>query len=430
MTALGWTLLLKARTKRADAPENAPPNLEPYLTAERANPDNPDARYFLAQEYDRIGETELALRCMEQVTQMQPEWPAPWSEISRILLSRGQTHDAVAPAQAACDRFPKSFDDHLALEKALHANLPSQASAAEIQPVLALAHQLRTSRPNDQSVLVDEVDLLARMGQRSEAAELALSAGSDAAPAQPATLAALSSVDRDQHLDLAEQLVHEAASTPLTSPTDAAAIFEVFINAGETAKAGQLLSTLRQQSGDGWTLAWLKARDRLFGFNTAGSTTAGSASGDWAKFADAHPDVFSIQRATLQSATAGVDRALIDRTIDRFRKLTGEDCIEWKLARARWLLSATTDVQARASTAAELMADAARACPDDTQPRVLWAESLAKANDINGAIAGLQLAVKLQPHDTRIAQKLADLMAQRQGENAKKPASAAVDPKP
>jgi len=418
MSALGWALLFDAESKTADGASSPP--LEPRLAAERADPDNPDIRYDLAEQYDRMGENELALQCMKQVTQMQPEWPAPWSEISRILLARGQTADAVAPAQAACDRFPKSFTDHVALEKALHANLPAQASAAQIQPVLDLVHQLRESRPTDQSLIAAEVDLLARLGHRSEAIELALSAGSDADPADPATLAALSTVDRNRRLGLSDQLVHEAESAMIRSPEDAAAEFEIYINSGASQKANQLLVKMQHQTGNGWKLAWLQARDKL------GSPPA---TGDWEQFADSQPDLLSVQQATLQSPSATTNRALIDRTIDRLKKLTGDDCIEWKLARARWLLGATDNIKGNANAAAELMAEVARICPDYAEPRVLWAEALAKADDINGAIASLQLAAGLHPHDPRIAKKLADLIAQREGTGVKKPAPPGGDPK-
>ena len=404
LVASGWTLLFSALSL-ADRGDNSA--LAQFVAAEHADPDNPDIRFYLAEEYDRLGESQLAVQCLKQLTKMQPEWPEPYARIAQILTRRGQAFDAVPPATAACERDPKSLEFPKVLELAEYAQLSSRAGTSVIKPVLDHLRQLRASRPNDTELAIQEVDLLARSDRGTEALPLASSiiASTNSGPQAAPLLGALSKVDRVNQLGLTTQLVqaigHLLEDQKLSSPADFSAAIDVYLNAGQTSQASKLLQMMESKVSPGWRLAWLGARDKMNDATTAV---------DWEKFADSLPDDLQVQQAAAASSAAQNRRGLTERSIDRIRRLTCDDGLQWKLQRARWLLGAPEEIKNHAATAAELMAEVSRACPDDAEPRVIAADALAAIGDLDGAISSLQYARKLQPQNPEIALKLASLL--------------------
>jgi tetratricopeptide (TPR) repeat protein len=395
MVATGWALLLSALCN--DSNTDVFPPVQQCIDAEHADPDNPDIRFFLGEQYDRLGENELALQCFRQASQMQPEWPAADLEISRDLRQRGQSFDAIAPAMAACERDPQSFEARKMLAQAQYEQLGQNANAIDIKPVLNTIEQLRADKPTDADLLLAQIDLLARSNQIKQAAAIA-----SAAAATPGTLNilhGLAGLERSDALGIAPLLIERAGKIDPASPQQASELVDIYIDTQRIDKARALLPKMQSNVTLGWRLAWLKARDDM---------GDGSAV-DWQQFADSAPGSLVVQRAAMKSATVSNDRALLDRTIDRLKALTGEDAIAWRMARARWLLTATEDTKNRANAAAELMQEVARVCPDYAQPRVILGDALAKVGDYNGAIVSVQLAKNLEPQDPHISLKLASL---------------------
>jgi tetratricopeptide (TPR) repeat protein len=415
MVAMGWATLITALANERAIDTSAAPALAQFVNAERNDPDNPDARFYLAMAYQRLGEGELALQCLGQTSQMQPEWPQPYIETAKILLDRGQAFDAIAPAQSACERDPSNRDAQALLAEAQYQQLGPGAQPSAVKAALDRIEQVLKSNPRDATLIADEVDLLARSDRKSEAVETALSAGSDAQPASAHLLRLLSVVDKQNHLQIADQLVDQLGRLKLSTPMEVSDAFEVAANARSTDLALKLMDRLGRENTPAWRLAWLQACD-----SNGDPTQAGS----WETFVDAHPDRLDVLHAALRSPGVLANRALADRTIDRLKAITGEPGIEWKLARARWLLAADEDKKTHANAAAELIAEVVKACPNYAQPRLIWADALATGGDFNGAIACLQIAHQLEPQDPGISIRLATLMIH---EGQMQPAGAQLD---
>lgn len=90
--AVAWYSLLKAIID--PSPVDPLASVRLCQTAGRLDPDNADARFYLAMEYEQLGESELSLQFYRQAIQLQPEWATPCTMIARILTQRGQAGQA------------------------------------------------------------------------------------------------------------------------------------------------------------------------------------------------------------------------------------------------------------------------------------------------------------------------------------------------
>jgi tetratricopeptide (TPR) repeat protein len=402
LPAMGWTCLLEAVTD-----QSPPEALEPARlcqSAMRSDPNNPDVRFYLGLEYLRLGESELALQYLSQTTQMQPEWDAPLNLIARTLLQRGQALAAMQYAQAACERNPQSPADQITFALVSYQRLSPAASAADIRPVLGLIQQLRSVDPSDASLMAAEIDLLARSDQKQDAIDHALAILATSAGQEPAALKMLAEVDQMDHLGLTGPIIEAAARCHPTTPEAALDLVKTNVSCGNIDSAKSLLDAMRLHSAIDWRLARLQGRE------SAGDT---QTVGDWEKLSDAFDRDLTIQQAALRSPAVKADRSLMDRVIDRLKSITGDDAMQWKIARAQWQLGAADNVVNNANAAAASMAEIAPAAPRYALPQIVWADALVKAGDINGAIAHLKLAAQIEPENSAIGMQLAALLQQQ-----------------
>ena len=122
--------------------------------------------------------------------------------------------------------------------------------------------------------------------------------------------------------------------------------------------------------------------------------------------ADASPLNAAAQHAVLDASSCWSDRALIRRTIDRLRRITSDDGLEWRMAQAQWLLTAPQHPAANADAAATLMADVARLAPESPRPLLIWADALQRLGDRTNALARLRAAAALAPADPGVVGRL------------------------
>jgi tetratricopeptide (TPR) repeat protein len=369
-------------------------------TASRLDPDNADARFYLGMGYQQLGESELALQLFRQTIQMQPEWAMPYAMAARILLDRNQSVDAAVNAQQACDRDPHSLAAQKIRTLASYKMLHPTATAGDIAPLLSSIRQIRDLDPNDPQLLAAEIDLLARSNQRNEAVNLARSSLSSSA-ISPATLCSLEAIDHSDRLGNTALITAKAAQCASDTPESALSQVQIFAIAGQPDLGRHLLPMMETHRTIDWRIAWLQAREIL------GDSDIDPA---WEHFADSLPHNFDVQRAALHSPAVISDRTLMDRTIDRYKSLTGEDSLEWRFARARWQLASTDDAKNNATAVAAAMAEVVRTAPQYVLPQVLWADALEKLGDTSGAIAHLQLASNINPADPDVGLKLAAVL--------------------
>ena len=393
-TAAAWLLLLDviSNSNHHDALQG----IQKCQTAEKLDPDNPDVRFYLAQQYLQIGEGELALQCLRQTEAMQPEWSEPYVMIAQILLDRGQIGEAIAPAQAACNRDSDSIPANRMLALVGYQRLDPRAQPIEIKPVLDFIQQVRKTDPTDPKLLAANVDLLARSNSRDAARMLVNVAMTNSTT----VLNELAAVDRADELGTTKLLTDRAMTCTAATPSQALDQVRVFATAGDIPTGAKFAAAMQSHLTTDWRLAWLQAREIL---HDDGVATA------WQQFADAQPHDLDVQMAAMRSPTVNANRALMDRTINRMKLLSSDDAIEWKLARAVWQLGATKDVKNSANAAAASMAEVARQEPKYGRPQIIWSQALEQLADINGAIAHLRVAAQLDPEDGQIKAKIAKL---------------------
>lgn len=404
--ASAWVSLLHARF--SVPPMDAREAIKLCQTALPSDPDNAVARYFTGGFYYELGETELALQAWRQAGILSPPWATPHLLMAQTFLDRGQVEQAAMEARAAVQRAPQSLEVRVTLALIHYAGLDPQADDKELDQLISEVRLIQTLSPNEPRTLPLYAALLARAGQKTDAAAVIRQA-LDAQPPLPGE--ALLKLER---ISTAEHLGIESAITDhlngLKSPTPESALDQAMLLAslGKAPAGLHLLMTARdvaKTDTSAWQLAVARYREAI---EDPGAADA------WASLADANPDDLDIQRAVLNATSTWTNRELIDRTINRLKHLTGEEGIEWRLDRARWQLAAPDDVKDNASAAAASMAEIVRTAPALPQPLVIWAQALEKLGDPAAAIDRLRTASNLAPGDLDIALSLSRLL-QSQG---------------
>jgi tetratricopeptide (TPR) repeat protein len=398
LTAIAWDSLLRAVSLGKSDPLAA---VHLCQIAAHVDLDNADARYFLGRAYDNIGESELALQRLHQAALMQSEWALPRAAMARILLDRGQAGDALANADAAFARNPQSTIVRTIRVMAAYAALRPNAGPSLMQPLLDEMQHLRDGGCADPQLLAAQVDLLARDAQRSAAIYLATRALASDATISPQSLLNLQEIDRVDHLDLSAAILARAGTIKPDAAQPSLALVRVLIACGKRDSASDLTTTIAAHPGDDWALASTQAREALADPQAAAA---------WKSLVDTRPGNIEIQLAALHSTIVSSDRQLLDRVIDHLRTLTGEESIEWKLARARWQLTSGEDQKNNANSAAAAMAEVVRIAPQYAMPQIIWADALSKLGDLQGATQHLRLAQRIDPTSPVISLKLANVL--------------------
>jgi tetratricopeptide (TPR) repeat protein len=392
--AAGWSLLL-----HADFVEGLLDPKRAVILGEsacRQDPDNAVARFDLARAYLRLGESDLAIQCLVQTIQLAPGWPSPYVVMARTLLDQGQVSEAVAPAQAAFDRDSASS----AAQTTLAIAAAAQPNPPDLNRLLTFVKGVHASNPGDLRVLAAYADLLARTGQRQDAANLIL--GALASPTISAgSLCDMLKVNDADHLDLTDAITDRAAHGPPSTPKGLYDQVRLFSESGRAVDAHRAIRAAADHTSPDWQLAILQCRELV------GETDLAPA---WASLADANPGDLSIQHAVIDSPTAWTDRALIERTITRCRSLTGDDAVQWRLAQARWQLKAKDNAKPNAVAAATAMGEVVTVVPTMLAPRLIWAEALERLDDSNEAIAQLRIAHAISASPS-VAVELARMLA-------------------
>ncbi len=401
LTAIAWDQLLQAIT-----PTNADALSAVRLcnTAAHLDPDNADARYYLGQAYNNIGESELALQRLHQAQLLQSEWALPRALIARILLERQQAGDAEAQADAAFERNPKSPQVRIIHVMTHYAALHPAAGPTLIQPLIDELQQLRDGGEQDPQLLAAQVDLLARDNDRSAALYLATRSLAADSTLSPRALLNLQQIDRADHLELSSTIVAKAMTIKPTSPQASLDLVHVLMAASKIDSAKDICAAMETHSSDDWQLATTQAKE---------SIDDPQAQAAWQALIDAHPQNLEINRAALQSHLVNANRQWMDHVIDHLRTITGEEGIEWKLARARWQLAGSEDQKNNANSAAAAMAEVVRVAPQYAMPQIIWADALARLGDTTGAIQHLRAAQRIDPTSPVISLKLANVLLSR-----------------
>jgi len=404
--AAAWAHVLNAAFLKA---ENDPRRLvEIWQEALERAPGYPYFNYFLANAYATIGETDKALRFFSLAAKAAPAWPLPLIEAARQLLATGRRSEALELARAVAKRAPRNVHAAVTLAEASYANL-RDGQNENASKLLEFVNKILAAVPNEPRMLPIQVDLLARTGEIAKAQGIVKSvAESQKAPSQ-GLLLRLAEVSRARKLGLEDQCLQRCEKAYGMTPSVALALAQRQSRAGQPEAGLKILQDAQKKGSSSNSKQWQVTLARyLESINDSRARKA------WRSLADAFPGDPQIQRLVLKARSVWSDRDFVDKTIDRLKKLVGDDSTSWRLPRARWLMRYDTSEEGM-KEAADLLADVVRSASGRADARLLLAECEQRLGNLSGAVEHLTAAAQRRPDLTDIQLKLASLQ-QRQGD--------------
>jgi tetratricopeptide (TPR) repeat protein len=388
-------------------------------------------RCFLGQACLSLGETELATSNLEQAAQQAPNWAAPLVSLSKAYLSTGRVNRAYGAALAAAGR---SRQIGVGVQLAIAGNAKIQLSQGgvsnggdEDKNLKALVTEIEDHTSGQFYVMPERVAILAREKKKEEAVGVAKKALSAATPPGNVELQRLASVSRAYGLGLEDQvygvLESRGGATPSLALSRSMMSFVGGVKAGsnDAAKGSAIaqFDAARKRASNGEALEWQVARAKLLDF-----TGDAAASKTWAELGDGHADDLSVQRAALGAMAVKSDRDFMDRTIERVKKLSSGEGVQWRVERARWLLerpvskdadqaAAKRQLAQSAEQASLLLTEAIRLAPDSADARMLQARALEMQGNAGAAVEQLTTVVKQNPSLGAARVSLAKLLQKR-----------------
>lgn len=367
------------------------------------------AHAMAGQAYSDLGEREQSLREWQEASRLSPSWSLPFSRMSRLLAEMGRPELAVVAAREAGLRAPGNAEAAVMWITSRAANL-GNSPADSPEKVLAMIDDVQKAIPGEPQTLALKVDMLLQAGRKDEAVQAIRAVINAKTPPPPETLIRLADVSRSANLGLEEACLE--AYEKGTGPTPESVFFraDALAQKGQIPQGRKLIEEAVASEKDAskqlrWKLALAEYLDRT------GTPDASTFIGT---IADAEPKNLSVQQSVMRSRTAQNDRALMNRTIDRVKDLTGSDAAGWRVARARWLLQGERS-PANATQALTLLQEAVHAAPEMLEARLLLARTLELQGNRSAALEELKAARGLAPRSHSIALDLATVL-QSQGE--------------
>ncbi|HZZ42264.1 MAG TPA: tetratricopeptide repeat protein [Tepidisphaeraceae bacterium] len=364
-------------------------------------------RYFMGQAYAQLDEGELAIDLWQNLARQNPTWSLPLIRLSEMRLAKGRDALAMQAAQFAVQRSPESALAAINLAKVWSANVES-GHADRPDELLKLIAQIRTALPQEEQTLTMQVSLLGSLHKNDQAAAEIKKALALKNPLSEQALLHLAVASRIYNLGLTEQCFDRSeAAHGLTANLAYARAMDKFSN-GAPADGLALLKSAREkapQAGQSldWQMAWARYLEVI---------QDPAAKDAWEKLADANPSDRQIQQIVLSVHSTQADRDFLDKSIDRLKKLTGEEGVTWKIARARWILGDAKSDQTLLQVTT-LLQSVIRTAPDMVEPHILLANAYERLNNSNQAVEELRTASVADPNNTQVALKLSQFLQKR-----------------
>jgi len=357
-----------------------------------------------------LDERDLAVAEWTRAAELAPSWGRPRRMIASTLLrTPGRGHVALNAVREALERAPRDPETNRTWI-AVIAWMSRYATDTQVPSLLdAVRNAVAIAPTCAADALPVEIELLIRADKAEAERRLQAVVATKPVPDGLAllTIAGLPEfprgVSRTQLLDLVERTY---GVTPRLALTRAALAVR---SDGDDAGLREFDALRARGAAGAAEPDWDTARAMLL--DAMGRAEAGPA---WIALADAREHEIRPQMCVLASPTRRADRGATARVIDRVRALTGDDGVEWRIARAEWLLGAPRAPDAQVSEAASMLGDVVKAASDNVPARRLLAAALERLGNLAEATEQLRKAAKLSPADTSTLLENARL-AQSQG---------------
>ena len=391
-------------------------------------------RYWMGEAHLALGEIDAAIRQWQIAADLMPSWAAPHVRVARALLDRDRPMEALESAAAAVRCAPNQVAPLTTLALARYALLQQNPVPADEERLAQLVAEIQRIKPGEPQTLSLHAALLCRAGQ-SEAARAAIRSALPSADGawDAEVFANLVAVSREYDLGLEAELVAATGKAAQRSPQMALRHALDAARHGAATSGREALEAAVQRAAPGAeALAWQVA---LAQFREAVDDPAAAAT--WQALGDANPEDFTVQSLILQSAgSIRGNEEFWARTVDRVRKLTGDDGTLWRVARARLLLqtadragvihandpaAAASARQRDSAEAVGLLTELVRTAPTVAEYRVLLAHAMENLGNDKEAAQQLQAAVESDPRSVSVQIELARLLTElgRSGEARK-----------
>ncbi|MBL7645449.1 MAG: tetratricopeptide repeat protein [Candidatus Hydrogenedentes bacterium] len=366
---------------------------------------NPYFHYFVGLAHERLGERDNALASLQNAIKASPAWIDPILRSATLFAASGGHGEAFALVQAAMQRAPQNAGVAAAGAEIIGANVEglNEENRAKL---FKLCEQVQSVQPFEPRTLPILIHLRALEGNKTAATELVQSALQGDAKLPESTLLKLAQLSDQHGLGLSEACFAKLNSTSGgMTPGLAYAQAVSRLRSGDPEGAKAFLTEAASKGGD--DLRWQTAMAQFL--DLTGSADALKL---WVAIAEKAPDDAALLRTILDSRSAWNDLALIDRVIERLKSATGENAVNWRVARARWMMLSDSSPKAAAEAAA-LLNETMQISVPEAQRYTLLASALEKLGNIQGAIDSLEQAVQVAPEMAGVHFELARLLSTR-----------------
>ncbi len=364
----------------------------------------PGQPYFvdlLADGYQHVGETELALIEWKMAARLAPTWPEPLLNLAMVLARTGHLQAANVLIKRATTLAPDDRQVHINRIR-LRAittpiNQPDRVEAL-LKSIVRLEHQF----PGKPILLAEQIRGLVVLKQITAAQRLITAELSAHPPRRFSTLLNLYALNRQNKLGLGQTILAAIQKLYGLRPRLALAYAGRYLQAKEPQKALDFLQSHRQTSG-AYAPEWDLAMAEYFA-----ATQNAAAAKAWKIAAAANADNAHAQWLALSVPSLQTDRHFILNTFVRLQSIIGKNGFSWKMAKAGWLINYSTGKKDLLA-ALKLLDQTIRTSPDVLLPHLLLAQIDLKNSDKVDAISQLRVAAALAPQNAGVALQLAQL---------------------
>ncbi len=393
--AVGWSMALKTRFYDNPSPRAA---IDQYAAALVRDNKNSVIQYLIGEAYASLGENELALASWRKVTEANPSWAGPQVRMAQILANTGRVAAARDAAESTYMQSPGDPTAAINVVLARFRTLDDNADAATVDDLLKRVTRIQELIPGEPQTLPIQVSLLVRRGKANEAKKIINDALASKQALPEEAYMRLYLVSRVESLGLEAAILDKSEKehglTTLLAKNRAAALYA-------DGKTDEAMKFIVKAAADGkntppWEMSVAQFRDAV---RDPGAKDA------WKKLGQANPEDLEVQTGALEARATWEDRDFIKDTIERVRKLTGDEGLTWRIARARWLLG-SNDKDRDTAEAISMLSEIVRNNDSLPRPHVLLALAMKKSGNSSAALEHLQKSASLNPGSAEIGIEL------------------------
>ena len=407
--AMVWARVLESIPK-GQGPIDDKKIIEACRDGLRVESDNAYFYFHLGDAYDRLGETEMAMKTWTRSAELSRVWPPPLTRLIQALLLSGRG-DLLQQLLPKLEELSSGDPKALAIVAAGKARLTDPSSQSSLRTVIPAIDRVLAISQFDPTALQLKLAVISKTSNPQAAAKWAtdLIAANPAIPTD--ALLSLARVSEAEKIGVEKQIYDHALASRPPVPELALSYAGWLIRTGKADQAVAAYTTLQAKASEPQATQWRLGHAVLL--EQAQDATATKV---WTDLVDAAPDDLSVQRAGLISKSLLDQADVLRRVVDRLGKVIGDEGVSWRMADARLILQKAAsspegpDREREIVRATTLLGDVSRRYPDQTTARLMLAGCYLELGKRDDAINQLSAVVSLLPNSVGPTIELASLL--------------------